>query len=112
MDTSTIITSIGLAIIFIYGLTVILNFYGVNIEIYGPYISFYTFLLNFVGKPNIQYNASKNTLMVTMEQKDLKQKTTNNLLDFDEEGNWILFIQSGILLQKLNNIIINYSLNV
>ena len=45
MDTSTIITSIGLAIIFIYGLTVILNFYGVNIEIYGPYISFYTFLL-------------------------------------------------------------------
>ena len=69
----------------------------------------YTTLLNFGGKPNIQYNASKNTLMVTMEQKDLKQKTTNNLLDFDEEGNRILFIQGGILLQKWNNIIINYN---
>jgi hypothetical protein len=47
--------------------------------------------------------------MVTMEQKDLKQKTTNNLLEFDEEGNRILFIKHGILLQKWNNIIINYN---
>ena len=69
----------------------------------------YTTLLNFGGKPNIQYNSSKNTLMVTMDQKDLKEKTTNKLLDFDEEGNRILFIQPGILLQKWNNIIINYN---
>ena len=47
--------------------------------------------------------------MVTMDQKDLKEKTTNKLLDFDEEGNRILFIQPGILLQKWNNIIINYN---
>jgi hypothetical protein len=44
-----------------------------------------------------------------MEQKDLKQKTTNNLLDFDEEGNRILYIKHGVLLQKWNNIIINYN---
>lgn len=69
----------------------------------------YTSILNFGSKPNIQYNGSTNSLMVTMEQKDLKQKTTNNLLEFDEEGNRILFIKHGILLQKWNNIIINYN---
>lgn len=69
----------------------------------------YTTLLNFGGKPNILYNGSTNSLMVTMEQKDLKQKTTNNLLDFDEEGNRILYIKHGVLLQKWNNIIINYN---
>ncbi len=69
----------------------------------------YTSLLNFGGKPNILYNGSTNSLMVTMEQKDLKQKTTNNLLDFDEEGNRILYIKHGVLLQKWNNIIINYN---
>ena len=69
----------------------------------------YTTLLNFGGKPNILYNGSTNSLMITMEQKDLKQKTTNNLLDFDEEGNRILYIKHGVLLQKWNNIIINYN---
>jgi hypothetical protein len=69
----------------------------------------YTTLLNFGGKPNILYNGSTNSLMITMEQKDLKQKTTNKLLDFDEEGNRILYIKHGVLLQKWNNIIINYN---
>ena len=44
-----------------------------------------------------------------MDQKDLKQKTTNNLLDFDEEGNRIIYIKDNVLLQKWNNVIINYS---
>ena len=44
-----------------------------------------------------------------MEQKDLKQNTINNLLDFDEEGNRILYIKHNVLLQKWNNIIINYN---
>ena len=69
----------------------------------------YTTLLNFGGKPNILYNGSTNSLMITMEQKDLKQKTANNLLEFDEEGNRILFIKHNVLLQKWNNIIINYN---
>ena len=36
-------------------------------------------------------------------------KTTNNLLEFDEDGNRILYIKHNVLLQKWNNIIINYS---
>jgi hypothetical protein len=47
-------------------------------------------------------------MMVTMQQKDLNKNTKNNLLEFDEEGNRILFIKHNVLLQKWNNIIINY----
>jgi hypothetical protein len=69
----------------------------------------YTSLLNFGEKPNILYNGSTNTLMVTMQQKDLKKTTKNKLIDFDENGNRIVFIQPNVLLQKWNNIIINYN---
>jgi hypothetical protein len=69
----------------------------------------YTSLINFGGKPNILYNGIANSLMVTINQKDLKQKTTNNLLDFDDEGNRILYKKDNVLLQKWNNIIINYN---
>ncbi len=69
----------------------------------------YTSLINFGGKPNVLYNGLTNSLMVTMDQKDLKKKTSNNLLDFDDEGNRILYIKNNVLLQKWNNIIINYN---
>jgi len=69
----------------------------------------YTSLINFGGKPNVLYNGSTNTLMVTMQQKNLKNVTKNKLIDFDEEGNRIIYIKNGVLLQKWNNIIINYS---
>jgi hypothetical protein len=69
----------------------------------------YTSLLNFGGKPNVLYNGSTNTLMITMQQKDLKKTTKNKLTDFDEDGNRIIFIKHNVLLQKWNNIIINYS---
>ena len=65
-------------------------------------------LLNYGNKPNILYRASTNTLMVTMEQKGLT-KNKNKLIDFDENGNRIIYKQNDILLQKWNNIIINYS---
>ena len=70
----------------------------------------YTSLLNFGNKPNVLYNGKTNTLMVTMEQKDL-HKTANSakLIDFDENGNRILYKNENMLLQKWNNIIINYS---
>lgn len=72
----------------------------------------YTSLLNFGGKPNILYNASTNTLMITMQQKDLPKAIANNkqtLVEFDEDGNRILFKQSNWLLQKWNNIIVNFN---
>lgn len=69
----------------------------------------YTSLLNFGNKPNVLYNGATNTLMVTMHQKNLKDVTKNKLMDFDENGNRILYKSSNFLLQKWNNIIINYS---
>jgi hypothetical protein len=46
--------------------------------------------------------------MVTMQQKDL-DKSANKLTDFDENGNRILYKNENVLLQKWNNIIINYN---
>jgi hypothetical protein len=68
----------------------------------------YTSLLNFGEKPNVLYNGKNNTLMVTMQQKDLN-KSANKLTDFDENGNRILYKNENMLLQKWNNIIINYN---
>jgi hypothetical protein len=69
----------------------------------------FTSLLNFGNKPNILYNSSKNTLMITVEQKDLKNITKNKLIDFDDNGNRIIYLDHNLLLQKWNNIIINYN---
>jgi len=65
----------------------------------------YTSLLNFGEKPNVLYNGKTNTLMITMQQKGFQ----NKLIDFDENGNRILYKNENMLLQKWNNIIINYS---
>lgn len=84
---------------------VFLNSYPPNTnQSYESYIS----LLNYGGKPNILYNASKNTLMVTMNQIEIVDKS-NNSLDLDANGNRIIYIKKNFLLQKWNNIIINYS---
>lgn len=69
----------------------------------------YTSLLNFGYKPNILYNGQTNTLMITMQQKDLQKTTNNKLIDFDEQGNRIIYINKNILLQKWNNLVINYN---
>ena len=47
--------------------------------------------------------------MVITNQKDLKNTTNNKLIDFDENGNRILYKNDNVLLQKWNNIIINYN---
>jgi hypothetical protein len=69
----------------------------------------YTSLLNFGNKPNILYNGKDNCLMITIQQKDLKDVTKNKLIDFDDEGNRIIYTNKNFLLQKWNNIIINYN---
>ena len=72
----------------------------------------FTSLLNFGGKPNVLYNASTNTLMITIMQDDDKKTNKNiinKLTDYNENGDRILYKNENFLLQKWNNIIINYS---
>ena len=45
MSSSSIITVLGISILLVYGLTRILEFYGMGINIYGSYIAFYFFIL-------------------------------------------------------------------
>jgi hypothetical protein len=75
----------------------------------NPTYSQYTSLLNYGGKPNVLYKADTNTLMITMDQKDLDKKSKNKLLEFDDNGNRIVYINKNLLLQKWNNIIINFN---
>jgi hypothetical protein len=68
----------------------------------------FTSIVNYGNKPNILYRSSTNTLMITMEQKGM-DSNNNKLIDFDENGNRIILKTDKILLQKWNNIVINYS---
>ena len=45
MSASSIITTLGISILLVYGCTRILEFYGIGINIYGSYIAFYFFML-------------------------------------------------------------------
>lgn len=45
MSVNSSITTFGIAILLMYGLTKILEFYGVGISSYGSYIAFYIFIL-------------------------------------------------------------------
>ena len=47
--------------------------------------------------------------MITTDQENLKEVTKNKLTDFDENDNRIIYKNSNFLLQKWNNIIINYN---
>jgi hypothetical protein len=42
---SSFITSIGITIILTYSIVKLLEFYGIGISNYGPYLSFYVFIL-------------------------------------------------------------------
>ena len=90
---------------------VFINSIGPNMN---PNYNRYTSLLNFGEKPNILYNGSINTLLVTMDMNgelpsNNEETYTNKLVEFDENGNRILYRNEKFLLQKWNNIIINYS---
>ena len=76
----------------------------------NPNYTKYTSLLNYGGKPNILYKGDINTLMVTMDQKKLSKKGENTtMIDFDDNGDRIIYVNRNFLLQKWNNIIINYN---
>jgi hypothetical protein len=69
----------------------------------------YTSLLNFGFKPNVMYNAEKNTLIVITQQKFNNKTVGNELVDIDDKNKKIIYKNKNFLLQKWNNIIINYT---
>jgi hypothetical protein len=73
----------------------------------NPSYSNYTSILNYGNKPNILYNGTTNTLMIIMEQKGLKTDNAKTY-ELDDNGNRIIYKKENFLLQKWNNIIINY----
>ena len=75
----------------------------------SPAYNKYTSLLNFGYKPNVMYNAEKNTLIVITQQKFINKTESNELLDLDEKNKKVIYKNTNFLLQKWNNIIINYS---
>lgn len=77
----------------------------------SPAYKTYTSLLNYANKPNVLYNAEKNTLIITIKQKDLQSSTENKFIQFvdGDADNRILYEKNNVLLQRWNNIIINYN---
>ncbi len=45
MSSNIIITTLGIFVLLVYGVTKVLDFYGIGINMYGSYIAFYAFLL-------------------------------------------------------------------
>jgi len=71
----------------------------------------YTSLLNYGGKPNVLYKGADNTLMITMDNTSAPKTKYSSTIPFeiDENGNRIIYVKKDVLLQKWNNIIINYN---
>jgi hypothetical protein len=71
----------------------------------------YTSLLSYGGKPNVLYKGADNTLMITMDNTSAPKSNYKPSVpfDIDESGNRIIYVKKDLLLQKWNNIIINYN---
>jgi len=71
----------------------------------------YTTLLSYGGKPNVLYKGADNTLMITMDNTSAPKTNYKPTVPFDtdENGNRIIYVKKDLLLQKWNNIIINYN---
>jgi hypothetical protein len=65
-------------------------------------------LIDYGGKPNIQYRGSDNTFMITVDNKLVNGKPIKEKENLDEFGNIIIYKNNDLLLQKWNNIVINY----
>jgi len=65
-------------------------------------------LVSYAKKPTVSYNASLNALRISIKHEDLKDKTKNKLIDFDEDGNRIVYLKNKMPLQKWNNLILNF----
>ena len=81
--------------------------FWVFINAFAPNNESFVSLLNYGNKPNILYNASTNTLMITMKTDDVTAH--HKLTDLDDDNNRILYKEKNFLLQKCNNITLNYT---
>ena len=69
-------------------------------------------LINYGGKPNVQYRGSDNQMIITIEKTDVSGNPTlyeGKKYDLDDNGNFIIYRNTNVLLQKWNNIVINYN---
>jgi hypothetical protein len=68
-------------------------------------------LLNYANKPNILYKAETNSLVITYNQAQLESTTDNPFIEFKEgeTDSRIIYENKNVLLQRWNNIVINYS---
>ena len=65
-------------------------------------------LLDYGGKPNIKYRGVDNTFMITIDNKMVNGNPIKEKNNLDESGNVIIYKNTNLLLQKWNNIVINY----
>jgi len=75
----------------------------------NPNYNKFTSILNYGGKPDILYKADTNTLKITMDQEKSTEKGQNRFIEYDDNGKRIIYKNTNVLLQKWNNIIINYN---
>jgi hypothetical protein len=69
----------------------------------------YCSIINYGHKPNIQYKANNNSLIITIDNKNLdNEQNETKLKKLDNIGHLIIYEYDKLLLQKWNNIIINY----
>jgi hypothetical protein len=72
----------------------------------------YATILDYGNKPKIMYKGETNTLLIVVDEKDkntTKDILKNSMYEFDDEGRRIIYKRENMLLQKWNNIIINYT---
>jgi len=65
-------------------------------------------LLDYGGKPSIKYRGVDNTLMITIDNKMVNGNPIKEKNNLDDSGNIIIYKNTNLLLQKWNNIVINY----
>ena len=65
-------------------------------------------LLDYGGKPNVQYRGIDNTFIITIDNQMVNGNPIKNKENLDEFGNIIIYKNTDMLLQKWNNVVINY----
>ena len=69
----------------------------------------YTPIMDYGGKPTILYKADTNEVMITVKISDTHESyQISDSLEYDDDGNVIIYKSNDMKLQKWNNFVINY----